>query len=62
MPLLPKSMSSSSALPIEAPSARVGLDEVGDVVLSVGEALDGSTLNAPEPARMLSQIGLLNVQ
>jgi len=45
---------------IEAPSARIGLDEVGDVALSVGEALDGSTLNAPEAARMLSQIGLLN--
>ena len=55
-------MSSSAAVPIEAPLARVGLDEVGDVALSVGEALDGSTLNAPEAARMLSQIGLLNVQ
>ena len=48
------------AVPIEALPARVGLDEMGDVALSVGEALDGSTLNAPEAARMLSQIGLLN--
>ena len=54
MPLLPDSMSSSAAVPIEAPSARVGLDEVGDVALSVGEAFDGSTLNAPQALRMLS--------
>ena len=57
---MPESMSSSVAVPIEALPARVGLDEMGDVALSVGEALDGSTLNAPEAARMLSQIGLLN--